>query len=238
MKLSIVSTPIGNLEDVTFRAIRTLKEADIILAEDTRSAAKLLAHFEIKGKTVWRYDEHSHERMLPKIIEALEAEKSIALTTDAGTPGISDPGQRLISSAIQQFNNITIEPVPGASALTAAISISGFPMDEFVFLGFPPHKKGRETFFKNLAKEERAVIFYESPHRILKALESMAKFVNPDRQMVVCRELTKMHETIYRGAVLELLEMSPKWLILGEFVVVLGPDALTGKKEYDIVSSR
>lgn len=224
MKLSIVATPIGNLEDITLRAIRTLKEADIILAEDTRSAAKLLARFEIKGKTVWRYDEHVHEKMLPKIIEALEAKKSIALTTDAGTPGISDPGGRLINAVIQKYHDrVKIESVPGASALIAAASISSFSMDEFVFLGFPPHKKGRETFFKNLAKEERAVIFYESPHRILKALESMAKFVNPERQMVVCRELTKIHESIYRGAVFELSEMSKKWLILGEFVVILSP---------------
>lgn len=224
MKLSIVSTPIGNLEDITLRAIRTLKEADIILAEDTRVAAKLLAHLEISGKTVWRYDEHAHERILSKIIEALEAGKSIALTTDAGTPGISDPGGRLVNAVIQKCRDrVKIETVPGASALIAAASISGFPMDEFVFLGFPPHKKGRETFFKNLAKEERAVIFYESPHRILKALESMVKFVRQDRQMVVCRELTKIHETIYRGAVFELLEMSKKWLILGEFVVILAP---------------
>lgn len=224
MKLSIVSTPIGNLEDITLRAIRTLKEADVILAEDTRSVAKLLAHFDIKGKTVWRYDEHAHEKMLLKIIEALEAGKSIALTTDAGTPGISDPGSRLIAALIHIFDDrLNCESIPGPSALTAAAAISGFSMDEFVFLGFPPHKKGRETFFKNLAKEERAVIFYESPHRILKALESMAKFVRQDRQMVVCRELTKMHETIYRGAVFELLEMSKKWLILGEFVVILSP---------------
>lgn len=224
MKLSIVATPIGNLEDITLRAIRTLKEADIILAEDTRVVAKLLAHFEILGKTVWRYDEHSHEKMLPKIIEALEAGKHLALTTDAGTPGVSDPGGRLVNAVIQKCHDrVKIETAPGASALIAAASISGFPMDEFVFLGFPPHKKGRETFFKKLGEEKRAVIFYESPHRILKALESMAKFVNPERQMIVCRELTKMHESIYRGTVFELYEMSKKWPILGEFVVILSP---------------
>lgn len=225
MKLSVIATPIGNLEDITLRAIRTLKEADIILAEDTRNAAKLLAHFGIKGKTVWRYDEHSHEKVMPKIILKLEAGKHLALTTDAGTPGISDPGSRLVSEVIKQFDNIIIEPIPGPSALAAVVSISGFPIDEFVFLGFPPHKKGRETFFKKLANEKRPVIFYESPHRILKALESMTKFVSQDRQIVVGRELTKIHETIYRGVIFELLEMSKKWLILGEFVVILGPDA-------------
>lgn len=230
IKLSVVATPIGNLEDITLRAIRTLKEADIILAEDTRVAAKLLAHLEISGKTVWRYDEHSHEKMVPKIIEALEAGKHLALTTDAGTPGVSDPGQRLIaellncytvkSKTIQQYNNITIEPIPGPSALAAAVSISGFPMDEFVFLGFPPHKKGRETFFKNLAKEERAIVFYESPHRIIKTLEILAK-LQPERKAVICRELTKQFETISRGTIAETLKKVQSEPIKGEFVVAL-----------------
>lgn len=222
MKLSIVATPIGNLEDITLRAIRTLREADLILAEDTRSAAKLLAHFDIKGKTVWRYDEHSHEKMVPKIIEVLEEGKHIALTTDAGTPGISDPGSRLIAALINIFDDRLIyESVPGPSALTAAVSISGFIMNEFVFLGFPPHKKGRETFFRKLAGEERAVVLYESPHRIIKTMESLAKVLAPTRKVVVCRELTKIHESIYRGTPKELLGNSKKWPILGEFVVVI-----------------
>lgn len=225
MKLSIVATPIGNLEDITLRAIRTLKEADIILAEDTRSAAKLLAHLDIKGKTVWRYDEHSHEKMLPKIIAALNEGTHLALTTDAGTPGISDPGNRLVAALINKFDDRQLcETVPGPSALTAAISISGFKMDEFVFLGFPPHKKGRETFFKNLAKEKRAVILYESPHRMLKTLESLAKILAPNRQIMLARELTKKFETIYRGNTQEVLNKLQKGLIKGEFVVVIDKD--------------
>ena len=222
MRLSIVATPIGNLEDITLRAIRTLKEADIILAEDTRVGAKLLAHLEISGKTVWRYDEHAHEKIMPKIIEALKQDKNIALTTDAGTPGISDPGSRLVGYLLKQFSDLKIEAIPGPSAMAAAVSVSGFPMEEFVFLGFPPHKKGRETFFKNLAGEERAVVFYESPHRIIKTLESLAK-LQPERRAVVCRELTKQFETISRGTILEILEKVKSEPIKGEFVVVLAP---------------
>lgn len=220
MKLSIVATPIGNLEDITLRAIRTLKEADIILAEDTRVAAKLLAHLEISGKTVWRYDEHSHEKMISKIIEALEAGKSISLTTDAGTPGISDPGSRLVAALVRKFKDLNVETIPGPSAMAAAVSISGFSMEEFIFLGFPPHKKGRETFFKYLAKEERAVVFYESPHRIIKTLESLAK-LQPERVAIVCRELTKQFETISRGTIAEVLKKVQSEPIKGEFVVVL-----------------
>ncbi len=222
MKLSIVATPIGNLEDITLRAIRVLREADLILAEDTRVAAKLLAHLEISGKTVWRYDEHSHEKMLPKIIDALQAGKHLALTTDAGTPGISDPGSRLAAALLEKLKDIKIEAIPGPSALIVAASISGFSMDEFVFLGFPPHKKGRETFFKNLAGEERAIVLYESPHRIIKTLEAIAK-LQPERSAVVCRELTKQFETIRRGTVANVLEKVKKEPIKGEFVVVLAP---------------
>ena len=223
--LTLVSTPIGNLEDITLRAIRTLKEADIILAEDTRSAAKLLAHLDIKGKTVWRYDEHTHEKMVPKITAALNEDKHLGLTTDAGTPGISDPGSRLISALIHNFDDrLNCESIPGPSALIAAVSISGFKMDEFVFLGFPPHKKGRETFFKNVAKEERAVVLYESTHRILKTLESLIKVLAHDRQILLCRELTKAFETIYRGNVQEVLNQLKKGLIKGEFVLIIGPD--------------
>lgn len=223
MKLSIVATPIGNLEDITLRAIRTLREADIILAEDTRSAAKLLAHLDIKGKTVWRYDEHSHEKMLPKIIEALKSGKHLALTTDAGTPGISDPGSRLVAALLNVLPSLKIEPIPGPSALAAAISVSGFAMDEFVFLGFPPHKKGRETFFKNLTKEERAIVLYESPHRIIKTLESLTKVLAPNRQIMLGRELTKTFETIYRGNAHEVLNQLKNSPIKGEFVLIIGP---------------
>ncbi len=222
MKLSVVSTPIGNLEDITLRAIRTLKEADLILAEDTRVAAKLLSHLGISGKSVWRYDEHSHEKIAPKIVEALKQGKNIALTTDAGTPGLSDPGARLVGCLLKQFSDLAIESIPGPSALTAAASVSGFPMDEFVFLGFPPHKKGRETFFKNLAREKRAIVLYESPHRILKTLESLAK-IQPGRAAVVCRELTKQFEAISRGTIAEILKKVQSEPIKGEFAVVLGP---------------
>ncbi|MBI2099442.1 16S rRNA (cytidine(1402)-2'-O)-methyltransferase [Candidatus Uhrbacteria bacterium] len=226
MKLSIVATPIGNLEDITLRAIRTLREADLILAEDTRMAAKLLAHFDIKNKTVWRYDEHSHEKMLPKIIEALDSGKHIALTADAGTPGISDPGGRLVAALVHNFDDrLNCESIPGPSALTAAISISGFSMGEFVFLGFPPHKKGRETFFKKLASEKRAIVLYESPYRLIKALEQLRKYADAKRKIMVARELTKKFESIYRGNIVDILDKIPKDEVRGEFVIVISAAA-------------
>lgn len=218
--LYIVSTPIGNLEDITFRALRILREVDFILAEDTRVTRKLLEHYEIK-KELLHYDEHNHARIAVWVGEQLAQGKNIALVSDAGTPCISDPGQRLIAFVRDRISNKKIVSIPGPTALIAALSISGFPADKFIFLGFPPHKKGREKFFRELAHMPETIVFYESPHRILKTLEQLEKFVNLEREIIVARELTKMFETIYRGRVEDIKEKIPAKELRGEFVVVL-----------------
>lgn len=218
--LYIIATPIGNLEDISFRVLRILKEVDLIVCEDTRVTKKLLDRYEIK-KPLLSYHQHTDAR---KVIELLEQGKNLAYASDAGTPGISDPGGKLVEAAIERFGDkIKIIPVSGPAALTSALSISGFPADEFVFLGFPPHKKGRQTFFKNLAEDakKRTVVFYESPHRILKALEEI-KNILPEANLVVCRELTKMFETVYRGTVEEVINQIGQ-NSRGEFVVIVAP---------------
>ncbi|KKU77577.1 MAG: Ribosomal RNA small subunit methyltransferase I [Parcubacteria group bacterium GW2011_GWA2_47_64] len=232
--LYIVGTPIGNLEDITLRALRVLKEADLIFAEDTRVTKKLLAHFEI-GTQVARTHTRDEKRAAAEIISALESGKNVALVSDAGTPGISDPGAMLVqkvreyfqSDKVQPFSRFKVEPlkiecVPGPSALTAALSISGVPAHDFVFLGFLPHKKGRETLFKEITASKRTVVFYESPHRILKTLESLSKHA-PEKQLAICRELTKVHEEVKSGSATELLEFfknNPE-KVRGEFVVIV-----------------
>ncbi|MFH1173463.1 MAG: 16S rRNA (cytidine(1402)-2'-O)-methyltransferase, partial [bacterium] len=160
--LYIVATPIGNLEDITLRALRILKEVDLVACEDTRQTRKLLDHYDIKTGTV-SYHQHSRVQKIDWLVEQLQAGKNIALVSDAGTPGISDPGFKLVEAAQQA--DIKVETIPGPSAVIAAASVAGLPVDKFVFLGFPPHKKGRETFFKNLINEDKTIIFYESPHR-------------------------------------------------------------------------
>ncbi|MDO8564391.1 MAG: 16S rRNA (cytidine(1402)-2'-O)-methyltransferase, partial [bacterium] len=170
--LYIVGTPIGNLEDITLRALRVLKEVDVILCEDTRMTARLLARYEI-SKPLKSYHEHSKVSRIDEIVALLEQGKDLALVTDAGTPGISDPGSLLVSKIREALPEVKIETIPGPSALTAALSVAGVPASDFLFLGFLPHKKGRETLFKEIAASERAVVFYESPHRILKTLESL-----------------------------------------------------------------
>ncbi|KKQ58884.1 MAG: Ribosomal RNA small subunit methyltransferase I [Parcubacteria group bacterium GW2011_GWC1_38_17] len=173
MKLYIVATPIGNLEDISFRAIRILNEVDLVLCEDTRVTKILLERYEIK-KPILSYHQHSKLQKIDYIINLLKEGKNLALVSDAGTPGISDPGQRLIGKVLEELGGeIKIEPIPGPNAAIAALSISGFDTDEFLFLGFPPHKKGRQTFFVNILEEsqKRTVVFYESTHRIIKALE-------------------------------------------------------------------
>ncbi|MDD2655995.1 MAG: 16S rRNA (cytidine(1402)-2'-O)-methyltransferase [Patescibacteria group bacterium] len=218
-KLYIVATPIGNLGDITLRALETLKSVDFVLCEDTRVTQKLLNHYEITTKTI-SYHQHSDERKVSEIKELLEEGKNLALVTDAGTPGISDPGNLLISELTNKLSNqLTIIPIPGVSAVVTALSISGFPTDKFVFLGFPPQKNGRQTYFKNLANIEQTVCFYESNHRILKAVASMQEFLNPETKICICRELTKKFETIYRGTVGGLGDMQVK--DKGEFVVII-----------------
>ena len=219
--LSIVATPIGNLEDITLRAINVLSNADLILAEDTRVTRVLLDRYNIK-KEILSYHQHSGFKKIDHIIELLKQGKNLALVTDAGTPGINDPGGFLISEALKAVPDLKIIPIPGPNAAIAALSISGFPTDEFVFLGFPPHKKGRQTFFKNISEFKSTIVFYESKHRILKALENLEKFSKiGNREMMVARELTKQFETIYRGTLAEIKPRLTEKNLLGEFVVVI-----------------
>ncbi len=219
-KLYIIATPIGNLEDITLRALRILKEVDLVLCEDTRQTRKLLDKYEIKTRTL-SYHQHSKLARVEEIINLLREGKNLALVSDAGTPAISDPGGKLVEEVLRAFGDETqIIPVPGASAVAAAASISGFPTDKFLFLGFPPHKHGRAAFFKKISDMEETVIFYESTHRILKSLEEL-RGVAGARQIAVCRELTKMFETIYRGKTSEVLEKLKADTTKGEFVVVV-----------------
>lgn len=215
--LYIVSTPIGNLEDMTIRAIETLKKADFIAAEDTRQTQKLLQKYEIKTRTL-SFHSYSSDAKLEKIIDLLKEGKEIALVSDAGTPGISDPAYSLIRRAIEE--NIRIIPIPGASSLLAAIVTSGLPMDKFVYLGFLPLKKGRQTLLKSLAEEPRTLVIFESPHRILRTLNDLREYLG-DRDVAVCRELTKIYEEILRMPISKAIEHFEKIAPKGEFVLVV-----------------
>jgi len=217
-KLYIVATPIGNLGDITLRALETLKSVDYILCEDTRVTKNLLEHFQI-SKSLISYHHHSDAKKIKEIIGLLEEGKNLALVTDAGTPGISDPGNLLIAEIIKHQPEADIIPIPGPSALISALSISGFPTDKFLFLGFPPHKNKRQKFFKEVAVAEHTVVFYESGHRILKCLQELKEILEPNRQIVVCRELTKKFETIYRGTASSIVEQMKDER--GEFVVII-----------------
>ena len=222
--LFVVATPIGNLEDISLRALRVLREADLLLCEDTRVTKKLLAHYEI-STPLESYHHHSNEKKKQFILSQLQSGKTVALVTDSGTPGISDPGNELISFLLKQDSDIPIVPIPGPSALTALASVSGFLMQEFLFVGFPPQKKGRKTFFETIAQSSRPVVFYESPYRIIKSLKELAeknRGINPsvNPRVVVGRELTKQFETIYRGSLDEVIEKLEKGERRGEFVVI------------------
>lgn len=219
--LFVVATPIGNLEDMTLRALRVLQEVDFILCEDTRHTLQLLNHFDIK-KSLISYHQHSQIQKIDYIISLLKEGKNLALVSDAGTPAISDPGGVLVQAIIDQLGDaVRIEPIPGVSALTALASVAGLPTDKFIFLGFLPHKKGRQTLFNQIKESEQTVILYESPHRIIKTLESLVSVLAPDRQIIVGRELTKKFETIYRGTAAEVLEKLQQDKVLGEFVVAV-----------------
>jgi len=221
-KLSVVATPIGNLEDITLRALRVLKEADVVACEDTRVTKKLLMHFEIATPCV-SFHANSGERGIGQVIKLLEEGKNVALVSDAGTPGISDPGLELVSRVREQFgSDLIIEAIPGASALAAALSIAGLRAASFTFYGFLPLKKGRETLFKEIAASERASVFYESPHRIMKALEKLAALL-PDRRIGLFRELTKMYEESAVGSAAEVLAhfAAHPEKQRGEFVIVV-----------------
>lgn len=217
-KLFLVPTPIGNLEDMTLRGIRILREVDVILAEDTRTSAKLLAHFEIKNKLTSHHKFNEH-KTVEMIARQIEEGKNVALISDAGTPGISDPGFLLVRTCIEK--EIEVECLPGATALIPALVNSGFPTDKFTFEGFLPQKKGRQTKIKNLATETRTMIFYESPYRLIKSLEQFAEHMGPDRKASVSRELSKFFEENRRGTLAELIEYFSSKTIKGEIVIVL-----------------
>lgn len=246
--LYIVATPIGNLEDISMRALRILSEVGFILCEDTRVTKKLLDRYEVSTPTI-SYHQHSDTKKTDQIMNILSSGKDLALVSDAGTPGISDPGGKLVQAIIEKFgDDVKIESVPGPSAVTAALSISGIPTDKFVFMGFPPHKKGRQTFVHKILTSEFPVVVYESKHRIIKFLEELKKMADEGliteeevkkfnktggelkakkvdlTSVVVCRELSKMHETVYRGDIKSIIEKikNNKDDQKGEFVVIIG----------------
>lgn len=219
-KLSVVATPIGNLEDITLRALRTLKEVAYILCEDTRVTGKLLARYDIHTK-MKRYDAHASVHAHETILDDLREGAHIALVSDAGTPGVSDPGVLLVARAREA--GARIEVIPGPSAVTATFSIAGIAGNSFTFLGFVPHKKGRETFLRSIASYALPVIYYESPHRIMKTLKSLVTYLPQTAQVVVARELTKIHEEVVQGnpdEVFSYFAMHPD-RVRGEFVVLV-----------------
>ena len=217
-RLYIVPTPVGNMEDMTLRAIRILKEADCILAEDTRTSSVLLHHYDIKNElhSHHKFNEHQTSQ---RVIDRLLAGQTIALISDAGTPGISDPGFLLVRECVR--NGIEVITLPGATALVPAIVSSGLPCDRFAFEGFLPQKKGRQKRIAELADETRTMIFYESPYRVLKTLEQFATVFGPDRQASACREISKIHEENVRGTLAELIEHFGQHEPKGEFVIVV-----------------
>jgi len=223
--LYIVATPIGNLEDISLRALRILKEVDLILCEDTRVTKKLLDRYQIK-KPLLSYHQHSRLKKVDYIISLLKEGKNLALVSDSGTPGVSDPGNKLVKEIVDKLGDkVKIVPIPGPSALTCAASVSGFPMDKFLFLGFLPKKRKRKEILKEILESKYPVIFYESPYRIIKTLNELyleAKTYNLEPKIIVCRELTKKFETIYRGKIDEVIEKIEKNPVKGEFVVIVG----------------
>lgn len=218
MKLIIVPTPIGNLEDITLRAIRVLKECDLVIAEDTRVSQKLLHHLGLQKKLESFHAANEHKK-LDHVLSLIEQHEMVALVSDAGTPAISDPGFLLVRACIQK--DIPVECLPGPTALIPALVNSGFPCDTFVFEGFLPHKKGRVTKMSQWVNESRTVIFYESPHRIEKCVEQMLEVLGEEREICICRELTKMHEEIIRGTIGEIHSRMSEHTWKGEMVVVL-----------------
>ena len=217
-KLYLVPTPIGNLEDITLRAIRILKEVQLILAEDTRKTGILLRHFEIETR-MFSHHQFNEHKTLTQIINRLQTGEAMALVTDAGTPGISDPGFLLIRECLR--NNIEIECLPGATAFVPAIVNSGLPCDRFIFEGFLPVKKGRQTKLKALSETDVSMIFYESPHRLIKTLEQFIEYFGAERQASVSRELTKIYEETQRGSLIEILTYFKEKTIKGEIVIVV-----------------
>ena len=219
-KFFIVSTPIGNLKDITFRAVEILKMVSLIAAEDTRKSKVLLSHYKIKTKLI-SYFEHNKLSRIPKLINHLNDGNDLALISDAGTPGISDPAYRILNAAIEE--NISIQSIPGPSAVLASLVSSGLPSDRFIFEGFLPHKKGRTKKILNIKNQKATIVYYESPHRLLKTLSQLLDLLG-DRPAVVCRELTKIHEEIKRGTISSLLQYFKKTQVKGECVLLIGKE--------------
>lgn len=219
-KLYIIPTPIGNLEDITTRAVRLLREVDILYAEDTRTTNNLLKHFEIDRK-ISAFHQHNEHKILQKIIQDISTVESAGLVSDAGTPGISDPGFLLIRECINA--GIEVECLPGATAFVPAVVQSGFPCDSFIYEGFIPHKKGRQTLWKSIAERDITTILYESPHRILKALEEAKEFLQADRMISLSREISKKFHETKRGTAVELLSYYTENTPKGEIVLVISP---------------
>ena len=226
-KLTLVPTPIGNLDDITLRALKVLTDCNTILCEDTRHSGKLLKHHGISNK-LQPFHQHNEHKITRSLIQKMESGEHLALITDAGTPGISDPGYLLVRASIEA--NIQVECLPGATALVPAIVGSGFACEKFVYLGFPPQKKGRQTFWLSLAEEQRTMVMYESPHRILKALKEASEVFGPDRRACVVRELTKMFETYHRGTLSELLLEGETNKYKGEIVLVIEGAEIKSRK--------
>lgn len=223
-KFYIVATPIGNLEDITLRALRVLRKADVVFAEDTRVTRKLLAHYDIH-KPIIAFHEYSKPREIERLLEILASGKSAALVTCAGTPGISDPGPRLIHAVLERFGEeIAIVPIPGPSAVAAIASLSAVPMDEFHFFGYPPVKKGRKTFFQDVKENAFPGILYESPHRIQRTLTDLLNAIGSTRNIVIGRELTKLFETVVRGTLAEIAGKFGNKKGRGEYVILVEPE--------------
>ncbi len=220
--LYIVSSPIGNLSDLTLRALNILFEVDIILCEDTRVTRKLLNHHNVTGKELISFHQHTSQHKLAKLLPLVEQNK-VALVSDGGTPGVSDPGVKLIACLYKYNKNIKIVPIPGPSAVLAALCVAGFSADKFIFLGFVPHKKGRKKILEQILESSITVVFFESPHRIVKCLTELNKLIsqNKDKHFVVCRELTKKFESIYRGTLQQVLAQVSADPIKGEYTVVV-----------------
>ena len=217
-KLYVVPTPVGNLEDMTFRAVRILKEADFILAEDTRTSGILLKHFEIKN-SMFSHHKFNEHKTVENVVNRIKAGNTAALISDAGTPGISDPGFLVVRECVR--NGLEVECLPGATAFVPALVASGLPNDRFCFEGFLPQKKGRMTKLKALANESRTMIFYESPHRLLKTLVQLAEYFGAERQATVSREISKLHEETVRGNLTELIEHFTQIEPRGEIAIVV-----------------
>jgi 16S rRNA (cytidine1402-2'-O)-methyltransferase len=217
--LYLIATPIGNLADMTYRAVETIRGLDVLFCEDTRTTMRLLERYDL-SVPLDSYREEAHAAKTARVLELLAAGKSVGLVSEAGTPAVSDPGGRLVAAVIEQMPDAKLVPIPGASAVAALVSVCGFPGTEFLFLGFPPHKKGRQTFIREALDAPRTVILYESPHRIMKLLETVAE-LEPTRRLCVGRELTKVYETLYRGTATEVMAALKATSEKGEYSVAI-----------------